>query len=270
MSVKNYKFKSGKGEGEYLEYGIGHPAAQVLNYKLNVHEDRTFVFVHGKTPSNLKEFCEKMVGPNLPEHMKKPVMESVPDGSPRAVRAQRMAANFDVTPGLLVLGDALNTRHPCTASGQTVALNDVLFWWKVFTQKVRNFTDDEAILHQKLIFRKERLKYSYVINVFAELNIRLISDHDPRTVALEQQMIKVFHELANPEAPQQMRDAVFNIYGGTQTDPKVLHSVLDSIIEGTVKEIYKTRPYFYAVWESMQVRRKWKAICDFVQLEAMT
>ncbi|XP_072041556.1 squalene monooxygenase-like [Amphiura filiformis] len=212
-SLKNYRFESGKGEGEFLEYGIGHPEAQIANYRLNDHEDRSIVFVHGKPPANLKEFCEKKVVPNLPEHMKQSVMESIGDGL-RVVRCQRMAANFDVTPGLLILGDALNTRHPATASGMTVALNDVKFWWKVFTNKIQNLTDDEAILQQKLIFRKERLKYSYVINVFAEINIRLISDHDPRTVALQQQFIKVLRELAKPEAPQQTRNAVFNLYGG--------------------------------------------------------
>ncbi|XP_072028583.1 squalene monooxygenase-like [Amphiura filiformis] len=269
--LKNYRFKSGKGQGEFIEYGIGHPGAQIITYKLNDHEDRGFLFVHGKPPSNLKEFCEK-IAPNLPEHMKKPVMESIADGL-RVVRCQRMAANFDVTPGLLILGDALNTRHPVTGSGMTVALNDVLFWWKVFTN-IHDLTNDEAIMQQKLIFRKERVKYSYVINVVAEINILLINDHDPSTVALQHQLLKLFREVAKAEGPQHTMEAATNtiggLYGGTITDPNVMQSVLDSLLERTVKEIYKTRPYLSAVWESMQVRRKWKAMCSVMQLEAMS
>ncbi len=67
-------------------------------------------------------------------------MNSIADG-PRVVRCQRMTANFDVVPGVLILGDALNTRHPVTASGMTAALNDVMFWWKVFTQEIQSFSE---------------------------------------------------------------------------------------------------------------------------------
>ncbi len=89
--------------------------------------------------------------------MKKPVTKAIADG-PRIVRCQRMAANFDVVPGVLILGDALNTRHPVTASGMTVALNDVMFWWKFFTMgsghsfsKVFFFL---ALCHKILSFQK--------------------------------------------------------------------------------------------------------------------
>lgn len=33
-----------------------------------------------------------------------------------------------VTPGVLVLGDAFNMRHPLTGGGMSVALNDVVIW----------------------------------------------------------------------------------------------------------------------------------------------
>ena len=67
--------------------------------------------------------------------MKKPIIESIADG-PRAVRCKRMAANADTMPGMLILGDALNLRHPVTAAGMTVALNDVYFWWNALFKKV--------------------------------------------------------------------------------------------------------------------------------------
>ena len=71
--------------------------------------------------------------------MKGPLKKSI-DAGPRMVRCKRMAANFDVQPGLLILGDALNTRHPVTASGMMVALNDVMYWWQIFNNKISSLS----------------------------------------------------------------------------------------------------------------------------------
>ena len=72
--------------------------------------------------------------------MKKYLIEGLKNGPPRLLRAKRMAANFDMTPGLLILGDALNTRHPVTASGMTVALNDTIFWWDALNNKTKGLS----------------------------------------------------------------------------------------------------------------------------------
>ncbi len=47
-----------------------------------------------------------------------------------------------------------------------------------FLMFLYSIADDAAILQKKLVFRKERLKYSYVINVWAEIAIRILKDHD--------------------------------------------------------------------------------------------
>ena len=64
LLMKDYKFVS--GNGEYMEFGIGHPDSQLATYKLNDQEVRAVIFVKGKTPTNVKEFCEKNVVPHLP------------------------------------------------------------------------------------------------------------------------------------------------------------------------------------------------------------
>ena len=38
--------------------------------------------------------------------------------------------------------------------------------------------DDEGIHKQKVIFKEERKNWAFVINVFAEIAIRLLNDHD--------------------------------------------------------------------------------------------
>lgn len=61
--MKNYVAKTHKS---FMEFGIGHPASQLCTYTLNERETRAVIFVHGQTPSNLKEFCEKNVVPYVP------------------------------------------------------------------------------------------------------------------------------------------------------------------------------------------------------------
>ena len=56
-----------------------------------------------------------------------------------------------------------------------------------------------------------------------------------------------------------------------ETDRKVFQHVLDGTLNGTIAEVYKTKPYLSAVWEAMQIRRRWKAITeDVMKQEAMT
>ncbi len=44
-----------------------------------------------------------------------------------------MGANLDVTPGVLILGDALGNRHPILAAGMTILLKDVCYWWEALS-----------------------------------------------------------------------------------------------------------------------------------------
>ena len=62
--MKDYEFK--RGNPEYMEFSIGHPDAQMCAYNLNEKDTRAVIFVKGKTPTNLKEFCEKKVVPYVP------------------------------------------------------------------------------------------------------------------------------------------------------------------------------------------------------------
>ena len=73
--------------------------------------------------------------------MREYLRDGLIDEGPRVVRCKRMSANFDVTPGVLILGDALNMRHPVTASGMTVALYDVYFWWDALANNVNGLSE---------------------------------------------------------------------------------------------------------------------------------
>lgn len=48
-------------------------------------------------------------------------------------------------PGVLLLGDAYNMRHPLTGGGMSVALNDVLIW-RSLMKNIPDLYDNTAML----------------------------------------------------------------------------------------------------------------------------
>ncbi|XP_001197240.2 squalene monooxygenase [Strongylocentrotus purpuratus] len=81
-------------------------------------------------PKNPKQFIMETIYPELPEHLKKMVGPAMENDSVRI----RIVPTYYIPsapvqkPGCLLLGDALNCRHPYTASGMTVAFKDVKCW----------------------------------------------------------------------------------------------------------------------------------------------
>ena len=63
------------------------------------------------------------------ECLQGPVKEALESESTfKCVEAKRTPATYDKLPGVLVLGDAFNSRDHVVASGMTAAFKDVLFW----------------------------------------------------------------------------------------------------------------------------------------------
>lgn len=52
---------------------------------------------------------------------------------------------FGVFPGVLLLGDAYNMRHPLTGGGMSVALNDVRIW-RTLLKNMPDLYDNTAML----------------------------------------------------------------------------------------------------------------------------
>ncbi|XP_072052022.1 squalene monooxygenase-like [Amphiura filiformis] len=257
LLLKDHEFGEGGGKHR-ADMIVGTSHAQYTVYYLNKHDIRSMVVVNGPTPSDLNKFVEEKVAALAPDHMKESYLRSAKSVSRvQSVRTKSMAANVDSTPGVLVLGDAFNNRHPITACGMTVALKDVCYWWNALSN-VKDLTDDKAIYEQKLHFHKERLDWAYALNVIAEFSSRLFSLNDESVIKMQQFMIKSLRSV--PEEERSKPNPVSGLFGGTITDPKAVNNMLDGTLQGTIQEIYDTQPYLYAVWEAMKVRRKWNAM----------
>ncbi|POI32351.1 hypothetical protein CIB84_003897 [Bambusicola thoracicus] len=88
----------------------------VLIYKISSTETRVLVDIRGEMPKNLKEYMLESIHPQMP--------------------------------GVLLLGDAYNIRHPLTGGGMSVVLNDVKIW-RSLLQDIPDLYEDSDILKLK-------------------------------------------------------------------------------------------------------------------------
>jgi squalene monooxygenase len=75
--------------------------------------------------------------------------------------------------GIIVLGDAMNMRHPLTGGGMTVALNDVVYLREFLKGDV--LKDQEVTMVQMELFFWKRKELSAVINILANALYALFS-----------------------------------------------------------------------------------------------
>lgn len=147
----------------------------VLVYQIGTHETRILIDVPENLPSasikngGVKGHLRNVVIPSLPECLQPSVLEALERGPLRSMPNSFLPAATNKTPGLMLLGDALNMRHPLTGGGMTVALNDVVFIRDLLSpEKVPNLAHTNRVLKQLSVFHWQRKKASSVINILAQ------------------------------------------------------------------------------------------------------
>jgi len=78
-----------------------------------------------------------------------PFVAAVDKGRIRTTPSRSMPAAPLPTPGAILLGDALNMRHPLTGGGRTVALSDVALLCSLL-RSLQNLLDSASLLHDRL------------------------------------------------------------------------------------------------------------------------
>ncbi|KAF8213570.1 squalene epoxidase-domain-containing protein [Mycena galopus ATCC 62051] len=100
----------------------------VLMYQISKHDTRILIDVKQPLPADLKTHILTKIAPQLP-HAVQPALKLALDTD----RLRRMPNSYlpsapqsTGTPGVVLIGDAWNMRHPLTGGGMTVALADVV------------------------------------------------------------------------------------------------------------------------------------------------
>ncbi|KAI7872179.1 squalene epoxidase-domain-containing protein [Spinellus fusiger] len=154
--------------------------APVLLYQISEHDTRVLVDVPGQLPSSstgeLKQYLLDVVAPGLPDSIKPKFEEALETQRLRSMPNGFLPPSINQCEGVILLGDAMNMRHPLTGGGMTVALNDVVLLSELLSRnEIESFTDTDLILEKMNTFHWKRKKYCTAINVLAMALYRLFA-----------------------------------------------------------------------------------------------
>ncbi|KAI1310214.1 Squalene epoxidase, partial [Mortierella claussenii] len=160
----------------------------ILMYQISKTETRMLIDIPGpKLPSAssgaLRSYLETTVTSQLPANIQKPFLKALETERLRSMPNSFLPPSTSSELGIIVLGDAMNMRHPLTGGGMTVALNDVVYL-RDFLKAEGVLKDQEVTMVQMELFFWKRKELSAVINILAEALYALFSGSDKNLMAL--------------------------------------------------------------------------------------
>ncbi|KAF9113659.1 Squalene epoxidase [Mortierella sp. AM989] len=158
----------------------------ILMYQISARDTRILVDIPGKLPSvgsgALRSYLETIVHPQLPEAVKEPFMTALETERMRSMPNSFLPPSTSSDLGVIMLGDAMNMRHPLTGGGMTVALNDVVYLRDYLKGDVTK--DQEEVMVQMELFFWKRKELSGVVNVLAQALYSLFAGGDENLIVL--------------------------------------------------------------------------------------
>ena len=156
----------------HVVLGAGAP---VLLYQIGTHETRALIDVPEGLASasvaagGVKSHLRNVVLPDLPSAVRPSFEAALDEGKLRSMPNSWLPPSTNVTAGLVVLGDALNMRHPLTGGGMTVAFNDVVILSELLDpSRVAQFDDTQGVLAAMRTWHWRRKRLTSVINILAQ------------------------------------------------------------------------------------------------------
>lgn len=169
----------------------------VLVYQIGTHDTRILIDIQGKLPSNasgeLKTYLKDKVLPELPASLRPSFEIALETERLRSMPNSFLPPSTNVTEGLIMLGDAMNMRHPLTGGGMTVALNDVRLLSDLLSPSaIPDLNDTGAILKAMPTLHWRRKNLSSTINVLAQALYSLFAADDERLKVLQEGCFRYF------------------------------------------------------------------------------
>ncbi|XP_072045792.1 squalene monooxygenase-like [Amphiura filiformis] len=175
----------------HAELVLANPSP-VLIYKIASGDTRVLVDVRGGMPKDTKEYMIDNILPQLPEHIKEPFIDAIQNGDIKSMPNSYLPPAPIEKPGVLLLGDALNMRHPLTGGGMSVALNDVKIW-RGLLKKIDNLGDYTKMSEALQMFHWQRKQsHSFVVNVLAQALYELFAATDEHLMQLRRACFQYF------------------------------------------------------------------------------
>ena len=166
--------------------------APVLLYQIGTHETRALVDIPDGLPSasvaagGVKGHLRNVVLPSLPEEVKPSFEAALDKDRLRSMPNSWLPPTTNKAPGIVMLGDAMNMRHPLTGGGMTVALNDAVLLAELLSVKqVPTLDNTDMVLRQMRTFHWRRKGLTSVINILAQALYSLFAADDTQLKALQ-------------------------------------------------------------------------------------
>jgi squalene monooxygenase len=171
----------------------------ILLYQIGTHETRALIDIPDNLPTatveagGVKGHMNSVVIPTLPESVRPSFINALENGKLRSMPNSWLPPTSQQRPGIAVLGDAMNMRHPLTGGGMTVALNDVVVLSELLHPSlVPDLTDTVRIQQAMRDFHWQRKNLSSIINILAQALYALFAANDPQLRTLQQGCFEYF------------------------------------------------------------------------------
>ena len=149
--------------------------APVLLYQIGSRETRALVDVPegldtaSTKNGGVKRHLREVVLPSLPDCVKPSFERALDKGKLRSMPNSFLPPSVNRFPGMVMLGDAMNMRHPLTGGGMTVAFNDVVLLKELLSPEVvPDLANTKLVLTQMERFHWRRKGLTSVINILAQ------------------------------------------------------------------------------------------------------
>jgi squalene monooxygenase len=152
--------------------GCGPP---VLIYPISARETRILIDIPDKVHDRLdntkavRAYIHERVAPHVPDCVRPNLRRAIESGRLRSMPNAWMPSTRNLTPGLVILGDASNMRHPVTGGGMTVALKDAILLSNMLNSTdFPSLEDTKTVLGRMGDFHWKRKEYSASLNILAQ------------------------------------------------------------------------------------------------------
>lgn len=181
--------------------------APVLFYQIGTHETRALIDIPENTPSasvangGVRGHMKNVILPALPKQIQPcfaAALEQLGSKIPRSMPNSFLAPSTQNQRGVVLLGDAMNMRHPLTGGGMTVAFNDVVLLSDLLSpERVPQLDDHLAIKQAMKDFHWQRKGLSSIINIMAMALYSLFAANDRQLNALKKGCFSYFKQGGN-------------------------------------------------------------------------
>lgn len=192
------------------------PSGPILLYQIGTEHTRILIDVAGeKLPSQSKGELQRHIRedflPHIPEQLRPCILKELDAGQrlrsmPNSFLPPSMQGQDKGREGVIVVGDALNMRHPLTGGGMSVGLWDCVHltralggserWWTEEDGKQRNVVDvhdwSKSIRPALRRWHWHRKSLSSVINILAQALYSLFGADDASLAVLREGCFKYF------------------------------------------------------------------------------